>query len=168
MYIWTEKRIVMSTLILYTTTHGCTEKCVRFLMLRLNDEVTVVNLKNTPEQDLTLYDRVIIGGSIHMGGIQKELRKFCDQNQDMLLRKKLGLFLCCLFEGEVAQKQFEEAYPAALRAHATATGLFGGEITFGKMNALQKMVVKKVAKISQDVSKLDETAMNEFARAVSG
>jgi len=168
MYIWTEKRMVMSTLILYMTTHGCTEKCVQFLMVRLNDEVTVVNLKNTTEPDLTLYDRVIIGGSIHMGGIQKELRKFCDQNQTILLTKKLGLFLCCMFDGEVAQKQFADAYPEALRAHATATGLFGGEITFGKMNALQKMVVKKVAKISQDVSKLDETAMNEFARTVAG
>ena len=47
-------------------------------------------------------------------------------------------------------------------------GLFGGEITFDKMNALEKMIVKKVAKIGQDVSKLNHLAIKEFATALNG
>jgi menaquinone-dependent protoporphyrinogen oxidase len=157
----------MATLILYMTTHGCTEKATRMLMNNLNDDLTIVNLEGVPDPDLSKYDRVIIGGSIHMGAIQKDLRKYCERNLEGLLQKKVGLFLCCMFEGDVAKKQFEEAYPESLRTHATAIGLFGGEITFDKMNILEKMIVKKVAKIDQDVSKLNQLAIKEFAAAIS-
>jgi menaquinone-dependent protoporphyrinogen oxidase len=158
----------MATLILYMTTHGCTEKATRMLMNSLNDDLTIVNLEGVPDPDLSKYSRVIIGGSIHMGEIQKELRKYCDRNLEKLLEKKVGLFLCCMFDGDVAKKQFEDAYPEALRTHASATGMFGGEITFDKMNTLEKLIVKKVAKINQDVSKLNQLAIKEFAEAISG
>jgi menaquinone-dependent protoporphyrinogen oxidase len=158
----------MATLILYMTTHGCTEKATRMLMSQLNDDLTIVNLDGVPDPDLSKYDRVIIGGSIHMGEIQKDLRRYCERNVDGLLSKKLGLFLCCMFEGAAAKKQFEDAYPQALRDHASATGMFGGEISFDKMNTLEKMIVKNVAKIDQDVSKLNQLAIKEFAAAISG
>lgn len=157
----------MATLILYMTTHGCTEKATRILMNHLHDDINLVNLEGIPDPDLSTYDRIIIGGSIHMGGIQKELSRYCERNLEALLRKKVGLFLCCMFEGDIAKKQFEEAYPAALRAHAVVTGLFGGEITFDKMNVLEKMIVKRVAKIDQDVSKLNQLAIKEFAETIS-
>jgi menaquinone-dependent protoporphyrinogen oxidase len=158
----------MATLILYMTTHGCTEKAVRILMNHLNDDINLVNLEGVADPDLSLYDRVIIGGSIHMGEIQKGLKKYCERNLPELLKKKIGLILCCMFEGDVAKKQFEEAYPEALRNHAAATGLFGGEISFDKMNVLEKLIVKKVAKIDQDVSKLNQLAIKEFAQKISG
>ena len=64
----------MATLIVYMTTHGCTEKATRLLMIQLKDDINIVNLEGFPDPDLSLYDRVIIGGSIHMGGIQKDLQ----------------------------------------------------------------------------------------------
>jgi len=79
------------------------------------------------------------------------------------MNKKLGLFLCCMEEGEKANEQFENAYPENLRKHATATGLFGGEFTFEKMNFLEKSIIKKISKISESVSKINEKAINEFA-----
>src|SRR5512138_746558 len=105
----------MPTLILYMSAHGCTEKAIKLLMTGLHDDTTVVNMGTSPNPDITMYDRVIIGGSIHMGGIQKEIRKFCEARLGMLLTRKVGLFLCCMFEGEVARKQFEDAYPEPLR-----------------------------------------------------
>lgn len=158
----------MPTIILYMTTHGCTEKAARILMTRMYDDVTLVNIEGMPDPDLTRFDRVIIGGSVHMGEIRKELKQYCERNLDSLLQKKLGLFLCCMFEGETAQKQFRQAYPEALRVHATATGLFGGEISFDRMNRFEAMIVKKVSGISQDVSKLNDLAIEEFAGKISG
>ena len=158
----------MPTIIIYMTTHGCTEKATRLLMNQLSDDINIVNLEGVPDPDLDRYDRVIIGGSIHMGEIQKELRRYCERNLQKLLSKRVGLFLCCMYEGDVAAKQFEEAYPAELRAHAAAIGLFGGEISFDKMNSLEKMIVKRVAKIDQDVSKLNNLAIKEFAAALNG
>lgn len=157
----------MSTLILYMSSHGCTEKATRMLMNHLSDDLTLVNLQGVPDPDLVPYDRVIIGGSIHMGEIQKELRAFCDRNLEGLLARKVGLFICCMFEGEIAGKQLAEAYPEALRNHASALGLFGGEIVFDRMNGLESMIVKKVAKISQDVKKLNSLAIKEFAEGMT-
>ena len=158
----------MATLILYMTTHGCTEKATRMLMNCLNDDINIVNLDGFPDPNLSLFDRVIIGGSIHVGEIQKGLRKYCERNLDDLLTKKVGLFICCLYNGDIARKQFEDAWPLQLLNHATAKGLFGGEITFGKMNDMEKMIVEKVAKIDQDVSKLDQPAIRVFAQKLSG
>jgi len=158
----------MATLIIYMTTHGCTEKATRMLMNCLNDDINIVNLDGFPDPNLSLYDRVIIGGSIHMGEIQKGLKKYCERNLDDLLTKKVGLFLCCLFNGEIAQRQFADAWPLQLRNHATAAGLFGGEITFEKMSEKEKMIVKKVAKVDQDISKLDQAAIREFAQKLAG
>lgn len=157
----------MNTAIVYMTKHGCTEKAAQILREKLRSDVAAVNLKNAGEPDLAGYDTIIIGGSIHAGKIQGQITKFIEKQWDELLTKRLGLYLCCMFEGETAQKQFEEAYPLELRDHAYATGLFGGEFDFSKMNFFERKIVKKVANIEESVSRLDSGAIGEFARKIS-
>lgn len=157
----------MSTLILYMTSHGCTEKAAQKLEQLLNDDVQSVNLKKRPPRDLSLFDTIIIGGSIHAGQIQRKVKQFCQDHLDTLKQKRLGLFLCCMEEGETAQKQFDEAFPAELRDHAAVTGLFGGEFDFNRMNFLQRAIVKKVAKITESVSKIKEDHIRQFAETLN-
>ena len=45
--------------------------------------------------------------------------------------------MCCMEEGEKATNQFNEAFPDELIQHASATGIFGGEFNFEKMNELK-------------------------------
>jgi menaquinone-dependent protoporphyrinogen oxidase len=66
-------------------------------------------------------------------------------------------------EGEKAQVQFANAYPAELREHASATGLFGGEFNLDMMNFLEKAIVKKVAGVTDNVSKINEEQIKKFA-----
>lgn len=80
-----------------------------------------------------------------------------------MLDKTLGLFLCCLFEGDVALKQFEDAFPENLRNKAIAHGLFGGELDFSKMNIIEKAIVKKVANVDDSVSKINYSNIKGFA-----
>ena len=108
----------MSTLIVYMTTHGCTEKVVQMLANGLKDDVEIANLKKKPPHTLPDFDTVIIGGSIHVGRVQRKVKQFCRDHLDTLKEKRLGLFLCCMYEGDTAQKQFDEAFPAELREHA--------------------------------------------------
>lgn len=49
-------------------------------------------------------------------------------------------------EGEVAQKQLQNAFPDELLNIAKATACFGGEFNFEKMNFFERLIVKKVAK----------------------
>lgn len=152
----------MSTLIAYVTKHGCTEKCAIKVANKLPDTVELKNLKNKMDVNITKYEAVIIAGSIHAGQIQKEIKNFCKNNQDILKQKKIGLYICCMDEGKKAEKQFENAFPEELRKVAVAKGLFGGEFNFDKMNFVERFLVKRIAKVKESVSKIKEENIDKF------
>ena len=158
----------MSTLIAYVTSHGCTESAAKMLEEQLNDDVTIVNLKKSSRPDLSSFETIIIGGSIHAGRIQGRVKRFCQAHLDTLKQKRLGLFLCCMEEGDNAQKQFDEAFPGELRTHAAVTGLFGGEFNFDRMNFIQRAIIKKVAGTTENVSKIKKDNIHQFAATLNG
>ncbi len=157
----------MSTIICYMTSNGCTEKVSGLLKSKLAGEVKLANLKHEPEPDLESFSTIIIGGSIHAGRIQKKISSFCQQKEQMLLQKRIGLFICCMEEGEKAQAEFEQAYPESLRQSAAAIGCLGGEFNFERMNLIQRIIVRKVAKVSQTVSRLNQSAIDAFIEKIN-
>lgn len=153
----------MKTLITYCTTHGCTEKIANELKHFLEGEVFLVNLKKSPVPELSSFDRIIIGGSIHAGQIQKKVKDFCSEHIEILEDKELGLFICCMEEGEKAEIQLQDAFPKALLQSAKATACLGGEFDFNTMNFFQKIIVKKVAKVEDSVSRINHNAIEQFS-----
>lgn len=145
------------------TSHGCAEKAAMMIRDLLPGEITLINLDKFEVPPLEKFEAVVVGGSIRIGSIQKKIRKFCENNIDRLLTKKTGIYICCMFEGDTATEQFQGAFPEALRKHSIATGLFGGELEFEKMNAFERMIIKQVANISEDVSRFNEQVVREFA-----
>ncbi len=156
----------MSAVIIYMSLHGCTKKVAYILKDMHWDKVDLVNLREKPPPVLDQYDTVIVGGSVHMGKIQGKIRKFCRKNEKELLNKRLGLFLCHLYEGKTAIRQFDEAYSEKLRAHAVAKGLFGGELNLDKMNFCERMLVKKTAGVKDNLSKINHGAIKGFGRVI--
>lgn len=108
----------MKTLIVYRTTHGCTERIAREVGSRLGGKVDYVDLKQKKLPVLNEYDRIIVGGSIHAGQIQHKVKDFCEKNRELLLNKELGLFICCMYEGGVARKHMQDVFPEELLPHA--------------------------------------------------
>ena len=157
----------MATLIAYVSQHGCTEKCATTLADKLQDDATLVNLKKDRNVTLDAYDTVLIGGSIHAGRIQKAVKKFCENNLNVLISKCTGLFLCCMETGENAQKQFENAFPEELRERAKATGLFGGAFDFAKMGFVSKTIIKKISKVDKSVSNINQESIDAFAEQIN-
>ncbi|MFC1650126.1 flavodoxin domain-containing protein [Candidatus Latescibacterota bacterium] len=156
----------MKTLIIFASKHGCAEECAHKLKDKLSGETYIINIKDQSQIDLSNYGTVIIGGSIHAGKIQKNIIKFCRNNLSVLDSKKTGLYICCMEEGEKALKQFNDAFPAELIEHSTATGIFGGAFTFEKMNFIERYIIKKIAKIDKSVSKISEENITEFAAQI--
>lgn len=154
----------MKTLIVYASRHGCTKGCAERLKEALGDGTEIAEVRAAGRLDLDAYDTIAVGGSIHAGKIQPRIRKYLERNAATLKAKKLGLFLCCMEEGEGADKEFREAFPADLVEHASATGLFGGEFNFERMNVLERTIIKKIAKTSQSISKVRPEAILDFAR----
>ena len=157
----------MNILIVFATKHGCSEKCVNKLKDKLTGEIDTVNLKNSSQINVSNYKTVIIGGSIHAGKIQKKVKKFCQNYLSILIDKRIGLFICCMEEGEKATNQFNEAFPDELIQHASATGIFGGEFNFEKINFIERYIVKKIAKIDKSISKISEKNINKFISQIS-
>lgn len=156
----------MKTAIVYMSHHGTTDKVAHTLQEKIGKEqVELFNLADERHPELENADTIIIGGSIHAGKIQHRLQKFCRQHEELLLRKRLGLFLCFMDQAH-GQQEFESAYPESLRRHSSANGLFGGEFLFEEMNFVEKLMVRKVAGVKETVHQLDEEAIGRFADAL--
>ncbi|OGF44688.1 MAG: hypothetical protein A2452_07850 [Candidatus Firestonebacteria bacterium RIFOXYC2_FULL_39_67] len=152
----------MSTVILYSTRHGAAKKCAELLKFKIFGS-EIVDIKNNPGFDVSSYDTVIIGGSIRAGRAKKELRKFCEKKKEVLLKKKLGLYICCMSEGEKAEEQIKTNFPVELYDKAAAKDYFGGIFDFTKLNFIERFIVKKVAKIKESVFNIKEDRITKFA-----
>jgi len=149
------------------TKHSTTEKVAEMIKRGLEDEkIDLVNLGKSKVSKIDGYDTIIIGGSIHMGLIQKKIKSFCTTNKDILLSKKLGLFMCYM-ETDKGKEEFEQNFPVEIRNHAIARGLLGGEFIFEKMNFFEKLVVKKFANVNKSISKLKAEKITEFINNIN-
>ncbi len=154
----------MKILIAYESKHGCTASCALKLKEKLGGTADLLDLKKASAPPAQDYDLVALGGSIHAGKIQRRVKKFVEAHTAWMTQRKFGLFLCCLDEGEGADKEFKEAFPEDLRNRAAALGLFGGAVSFEKMNFLEKAIMKKIAKTDKSFSKIREDNIDAFAK----
>lgn len=145
--------------------HGTTEKAALLLNEWIEGEVHVVDLKRDQLLfDITKYDTVIIGGSIHDGEIQPRISLFMEKNHDILMTKKLGLFLCCWYDGLEAKDQFNTVFPKAFREKAIANGIFGGELLISKMGFIEKQIAEYIGCVITDTSHFNPAAIEIFSK----
>lgn len=156
----------MNTAIIYASSHGTSGKVAKQIQSLLGtDSARLINLKETKSIDLSMFDTLIIGGSIHAGQMQGRVKTFCKKNMVDLLQKRVGLFMVGMNEPEF-ENEFNNAFPELLRRHAVASKCVGGEFLFEKMNFIEKLIVKKVSGITQNISKIDEDKIAELVTEV--
>lgn len=156
-----------NTLIVFASNHGAVEKCARELFRLLDGKVDICNLNHreyTP--DLTKYDRIIVGGSIHSGEIQETIAQFCNQHLNMLASKHLGLFISCLYSGDKAQQQLDEAFPEKLNKSAVVRDYFGGEINADKLSFWERIITNQMIENEDLVVKLSKERIHKFAETM--
>jgi menaquinone-dependent protoporphyrinogen oxidase len=156
----------MNTLIVYASKHGATRTYAEKLAELLPDQVTVVDLKQNPGVDLTPYEQIIIGSAIYTGMAQKEVRTFCAKNLEQLKRKRLGLFICCLFDGQQGEQELEQAFPAELRTSALAVQRLSGNIDLAGLNFLERQMSRLVG-VKASTFGYSEQAVHTFAEALT-
>lgn len=131
---------------------------------KLPGEVTLVNVKNDEIPNLENYDRIIIGGSIYAGRIQKEIKKLCTDFSDLLRKKKPGVFICCGLKDR-ADKQLKEAFPE-IYDHISVKGYFGYEMDFSRLNFFERLIVRVVSKTKESRSEILTENIEKFAREI--
>lgn len=156
----------MKTAIIYASSHGTSEKVAKQIQKGLGaDSTSLINLKETKAADLNPFDTLIIGGSIHAGQMQGRVKTFCKKNMVDLLQKRVGLFMVGMNEPEF-ENEFKNAFPELLRNHAITSKCVGGEFLFEKMNFFEKLIVKKVSGVTENISKIDENKIAELVSEV--
>lgn len=157
---------IMNTLIVYSSKYGCTKKCAKMLSNELKDKVDLINLKDVKDINPSTYDKVIIGGSIYIGKIQKEVKEFCFQHIDVLQNKHIGLFICGMQEDAI-EDEINTNFPQELLKIADAKECFGGEFIFDKMKFMDKVVIKKVVKVTSDKTNILVDNINKFVQLMN-
>jgi menaquinone-dependent protoporphyrinogen oxidase len=156
----------MKTAVIYASSHGTAEKVAEKIQNGLGGEgISTINLKTNKNIDLSLYDNVVIGGSIHAGSVQGCVKEFCKKNMVDLLQKKIALYVCAMNEPEYEQ-ELKGAFPEMLFNYAICKKVVGGEFNFDKMNFLERVIVKKVSGISETTEKIDHSAIDEIVAAM--
>lgn len=157
-----------NTLIVFASDHGTVEKCARHLFRLLDGRVDICNLKQREAfPDVSNYDSVIIGGSIYSGMVQEVISNFCNENLDELASKKLGLFINCLYTGEKAQVQLDEAYPLVLNEKAVVRDYFGGEVDKTQLTFWERIVTSQMMEKEDLIVALSKDKIERFAQIMN-
>lgn len=156
----------MRTLIAYRTKYGTAAACARLLAEKIGGETALADLADARDVDVREYDVVLVGGSIYGGKLQRKVVSFCEKNRGALLQRRVGIFLCCLYQGEDALMQLQSAFPDWLLAHAFARALPGGEVHYDRLTLLDRLLVRSLRHPPGDLSRLRPGALDELAAAV--
>jgi menaquinone-dependent protoporphyrinogen oxidase len=158
----------MEYVIVYRSQHGTTGKVAEHIRNKIGPEkCDIINLKDNKNPDISGYETVMLGGSVHAGQLNTAMKKFITAHKDLLLQKRLGLFLCGM-EIEKADLHFSNAWPEDLRNHASVRLHAGGEFLFEKMNFFERAIVKKIAGIESSRSEINYIKINRFAEEIAG
>jgi len=161
---------VSKIIIVYASKCGGTTQIVERLatLLRaggLNDTVDVVALKAGVELELANYDTIIIGSPLYAGKILKEVHDLVSYYRIPLAQKKVGLFLTGMDQGdERIHNHFVANYPKSLLEASWTTAFLGGIYDPKKVSFIERFIMKKVAKQTTYIERIDQQVMVDFAK----
>lgn len=157
----------MKNLILYTTRYGCAEETANRMRKLLGGNCTLVNLMKERAPELTGYDTVILGGSVYIGRVQKQLTEYIRANLQQLITKNTGLYLCAGRPNEnERRKELEAAFPKELLSMAAVKEVLGYAYQFEKMNFWDRFILKKVKGDSVDETDYADCRIEQFIRTL--
>ena len=93
--------ITMTTAVIYSSKTGNTKKAAEYIAQKIGAEP--INVKEC--NDISEYDRIILGCGVYAGKPAKVMRQFVENNKDKL--SGASLFVTCLYNDEKGAKQLE-------------------------------------------------------------
>lgn len=152
----------MKTLIVYGTKHGTTKRIVDILREKIQGDVQIHDAKKTFEGDLNNYDVIIIGSSVYIGKISKELKSFVESNLKSILTKEIGVFLV---SGDTKElESYYQNFPEEVLKKTSAKGYFGYSYNGKGYNIMEKMILKMIAKSITTREKFEDENMDDFLK----
>jgi len=157
----------VKTLVAYRTRYGCTQRYARLLAEKLAGEVIVADLRRESRLSPAAFDLVLLGSPIYAGAVPSGVTRFCERHRSELLRVPVGLFICCLYEGEKARAQLDTAFPDWLSLHAFGRWALGGEIRRDRLRLFDRLLVRALGRGAGDISRFRAEDLEAILRQVS-
>ncbi len=143
-------------LIIYATTEGQTQKIADFIADHVRAQSAEVVEQNVAQLErgfsMEGFDGVIVGGSLHLGKVQKSLRRFVSDHHETLTTLPNAFFLVSLTA--VSERPEATAELEATMNHFVKdTGwkpdraaYFAGALKYSQYGFITRLVMKSIAK----------------------
>jgi menaquinone-dependent protoporphyrinogen oxidase len=146
----------MTTLVVYGTGEGQTAKVAGRVVDHLDElghEAEVYDVDDLPtDLDVTAYDAVLVGASIHRGRQQKSVRRFVERHRDDLARRPSGFFQVSLSAAVDDETHHTEAMGyvddlvESTGWHPDRVAVFGGALRYSEYGFITRSLMKAIAK----------------------
>jgi menaquinone-dependent protoporphyrinogen oxidase len=154
-------------LVAYRSRYGCTARYARLLAAKLAGEVTLTDLRRAGRLSPEAFDLVLLGSPVYAGALPAAVTRFCERHRAGLLRVPVGLFICCLYEGEKAHAQLDSAFPEWLSLHAFGRWALGGEIRLERLRLFDRLLVRALVRDLGSVSRFRPADLEPILRAAA-
>jgi menaquinone-dependent protoporphyrinogen oxidase len=171
-----------SILVCYATGEGQTAKVATHVAdtLRATGHApTVFDLDDAPRDlDVSTYDGVLLGASIHLGKHQDAMVEFARGNRETLDAMPSGFFEVCLSaasddpERQTEARQYVDEFREATGWDPDLVGIFGGAFRYSEYGFIKRRLMKRIAAdstgdtdTSRDYEYTDWDAVTAFAEA---
>jgi len=158
--------------IVYSTRYGSTQLAAEAIARGCQDrdiapaEIELRDLRR--ESGMPSGEVVVIGAPIYGGSIPKAVSRFVETNLDSLLERRIALYLSCLYDGDRAEKQLADNFPARLIAHSFGQYYVGGRVALTQLRWLDRVIMKRVGGVEHDVDKSNPEEIGRLIDDVSG
>lgn len=175
-------------LILYGTREGQTEKVATQISVNLQKAggtVQLINAKDiaaTNNLDLSSFDVLVFGASMHVGGLESEMVSFINNHKEQIEAKARSFFLVLLSAAtkdsklraeslESAQKKVDEQ----INVEFQSTEMIAGALKYSKYPLPMKWIMKLIAKksggdtdMSKDYEYTDWKQVEQYSKKIGG
>lgn len=129
----------MKVLIVYATKNGVSKKACEMLRDNLNNfcEVDLFDIKDAPPSPDS-YDVAVVGGSIRMARLNKDLKKYIKAHAEVLSNMQSAAFICCGLTNDFEDYVVTEI-PKSIR-FSLGIECFGGELKPDKLRGTDKIL----------------------------
>ena len=168
------------TLIIYSTTDGQTKKiCDRIAeSSKRKSEITLCEIENAPEINLTQYRKIVIGASIRYGKHNPLVYEFVNVNKDELEKKSTAFFTVNVVARKKGKNQpdtnpYMKKFLELSGWQPDKLAVFAGRIDYPSYRFFDRLIIRFIMFItkgptdtSQTYEFTDWAKVEEFAREV--
>ena len=140
-------------LIIYSSTDGQTIKICKRIMRKVGD-CKIVSIDEAKNENLSKYEKVIVGASIRYGKHKPELYDYISENCDHLIDTNASFFSVNVVARKPEKNTpltnpYVQKFLSISRWHPSLIGVFAGKIDYPRYGVLDKFMIRLIMWITK-------------------